>query len=759
MTTEHALERWFARQAERERNAVRLEDALLGGRFARYFAFRLRFFAVRYVAATVVQLVKVLVLHRLLGATGFFAVIALVAVGGLVAGGWWGALEVLRTRVRLLYRFESPTAVGREVARWIVAAVRLATALVAAAIAWIVIRAVASGGVAPVDLAIAAVVARTGVDLPIRAYHAGAFALRRVYRPWGSILALEVLGLGTLLLLVPVLGAWAIGVSELVMALAFGAVAVRYASRTHRLLGIAPHRLVTLDAVLGRRPGARRPRARAGRSVRRLPAPPSLAAIGSILAPGVAGVAMALDSLVVLAVVTTATATGEQWLAVLIAGVSPTVRAGFDWAQLVYFDLKRLDAPLFANLRRRLDRATLILAVVLGVAFAAVAVALALGPLGVAGASVLALPPFLLAASVLGLSQMQAFTEGAYARATLGGAVVFAGLLAMRTLVSAGVDPLAVLAVTAAAAAVLVRLAGRFDLGSGAAPEPLLPTAWLTRLRGEAGPIRVGMARIRAAEAKSAHGAMADPDVLRTWRATQLARRLAGRAGRGGGVTLVAADRVAWFVPDVARPVVTRRTVILESTGRVTELREARAGDGAAAIADLAAWGLFPSTLSRCAAAGGAGTDAEPAAITDADMERAFRATVATGIVFAPDRRASPDLVALPSTDRRLALWDAIRHARLLSTQPARGAWDVTAWCPDGTLRLVFIAPRSAGSRALSSWRRRIRELNLAAASGGALPSRAAAPPLTRGSIVETSTRRSAPPALAASAATEFRRG
>ena len=102
-----ALTRWFEAQATRERRAVLLEDALLGNRFAPYFAYRLRFFLLRYGVASGVQLLKVLLLHRLLGQPGFISLVAVVALASLVSAAWWGALEVLRARVRWLYRFES----------------------------------------------------------------------------------------------------------------------------------------------------------------------------------------------------------------------------------------------------------------------------------------------------------------------------------------------------------------------------------------------------------------------------------------------------------------------------------------------------------------------------------------------------------------------------------------------------------------------------------------------------------------------------
>ena len=758
--TDRSIETWFAAQAARERRAVRLEDALLGDRFAPYFAYRLRWFAARYVVATVVQLVKVLVLHRLLGVSGFVAVVGLVAISGLFAGGWWGALEVMRARVRQLYQFSAPTTVGREIARWVIAGARIGVALGAAAAAWLLIRTVAEGGLQPVDLAIAAVLLRTGLDLPVRAYHSGAFALRRVYRPWASMLALDVLGLGLMLALVPLIGAWSIGVSELVMAAGFAAISLWYAARTHRLLGLTPQRLVTIEAIFSRAATKGRGR-RSGRRSGARPQLPTPAAVREIALPAGAGVAVALDSLVVLAVISAATLANEAWLALLIAGISPTVRAGFDWSQLIYFDLKRLDAPLFANLRRRLDRATLVLALVLGIGFSIVAVALAIGLLGVAEVSLVWLPPFMLAASVLGLSQMQAFTAGAYPRVVLGGGVLLLGLLAIRPLAQAGIEPLFVLAAATAAAAATVRIARRRDIAGGSAPEPVIPTAWLTSLGAQSGPIRIGLARVRAAERKGGNGALADPVALRDWRAMQLGRALARRVGRRGSVTLVDADRVAWFTPDVVRPAVTRRTVILEATGRITELLEARATDADEAMALLGAWRVFPGAELPAA---------EAPRATDHDMERSFRSMVPGGIVFAPDRAADPGLRALPPVERRLVLWDAIRHARLLSVRPGRGAHDITAWCPDGSLRLLFIAPRSAGARRLLRWRAEIRAANLAAASGGRLPSSVVNPSvvnssvvtssrLTRDAIVERSIRESAPPVLAAPAATEFRPG
>ena len=103
------------------------------------------------------------------------------------------------------------------------------------------------------------------------------------------------------------------------------------------------------------------------------PSWPPRRALRDLLGGGFSYALVGLDALLVLVLFTTERgAGGKTGLFTLFFLLSPTVRAGMEWAQLLYFDLKRLEIRVFRNLKRRFERAALRLAVVLGVLFAGI---------------------------------------------------------------------------------------------------------------------------------------------------------------------------------------------------------------------------------------------------------------------------------------------------------------------------------------------------------------------------------------------------
>lgn len=799
------VDRWFGAQAERERRVVHLEDALLGNRFAAYFRHRLRFFFARYAIASVLSLVKVLVIHRIFGPTGFVILVGFIAVVGVLSMAWWGALEVLRTRVRRLYRFESPRLVSREIARWVFGSLVFAILVAVVVFAVLIVDAIGTGSVGPVEAAAAAILIRGAFDLPVRAYHAGAYAVRRVYRPLPSIFALEAFSLAAIFGLLPLLGVYAVAVAELVVAFGFAAVSAYYTARTHRLLGFHAGRLVVSwiraslrlafrvgQADAPTRPGrfgtsGMRRRSGSGRRPTRLTwLDDVLATAREIAPPALAGLLMSADSLVVLAIVGAARNSPEgPSLVLLFTAISPTVRAGFEWSQLIYFDLKRLEAPLFSNLRRRLDRGTLRLALVLGFTFSGVGLVVASAFIGLRDVWLGALVPFLVGASLLGLAEMEAFAAGAYRRVLLGGSVFLAGLATLPWLTSAMLDPIVVLAIMTLLAVSVLHLSSRLLIAGPPDADVLLPTAWVARLTASSKPVIVGATRVRPAGSGGARRyGRPSPEVIagRAWHAYQLARRLAARAGPAGGVTCIFPDVVAWFQPADGRRKIDRHRILVQSAGQVMDMRESASQDGRGAVAVVGAWGLFRDDVGPRADGPGrrsdnprpvefgaptpqtpSATHSIPAAAsvpaqgatvwrepTLAELAARFRRLFPQGIVFDTEAPATADLRELESGERRLILWEAIRYARELSLGRGQGRFEVTCWYPDGSVRLVFLANRSANAGLRAGWRRFLRDANLLAASGGGLTG--------RGTLV-ASARGREPTALAATAATQLGTG
>ncbi len=405
------LERWLSSEADREARAVFLEEALLTGRFARYALYRLRYFLLRYFAESILHGAKFVILFVAFDGWLFTAVVLVGAGAGLVSSFWWGALEVMRARVRRLARSGRSRRIPAEIGGWLSLSALLAGICFLSTLAWI---ALAVGGhgrdLRVFHLYVGAVGLRLALELCTLTFHSGAYAIRRIYRPLPALLAVEGVGLVAMAAAWPFLGAWAIPASMVVSALVSTSLTVHYTARLYRFLLWLP-----LPLTLSLRSSVR--------WIRRI-------AMREFLAAGTSYALMRLDSFLVLALFTAGRREmhpGDLFL--LFYVLSPTVRAGFDWAQLFYFDLKRLEVARFRNLRARYESFLERMSVALGVVFGVVASGVGFLLLGWSlGLSALLLAPFFVSRSALALAQIRAFATRRYGRLLASGAGLLAGI-------------------------------------------------------------------------------------------------------------------------------------------------------------------------------------------------------------------------------------------------------------------------------------------------------------------------------------------
>lgn len=683
------IERWLRRQAAREQRSVLLEEGLLGGRLWRYTWYRLRWFFVSYGIDTAVHAVTVLFLFRELRWGSFLPIVVAHAVTSLGSSFWWGVLEALRSRVRDLHRSGKPHRIGRVIAGWLVFALGLSAGLVAAALAWTVWH-VADDGLAAQEAYIAVLLVGLAADLPVRCYHSGIYALRRVYKPMPAVLAPELVQLALTVALFPVMGLWALVVASAALSLLLTGVNLRYTGRVYHFIGVSPRADMGADAV---RPALRG----TGREA---------------VQAGAANAVIALDSLVVLAVLGGADA-GSAALVVLFLAV-PGIRAGAEWARLFYFDLKKLELRLFTNLRRRFERHTARVAWALGLAFWALSVVVAgavyEGRLRVPS---VAMPAFFLGRSLLARAQVQAFADGAYGPVLATGVALVAGVAVGAVATSSDDVRLGVVAaVTVAAALVLGRWRHR-ALVRGEAGTALLTLDWLRRLGEVGGSVAVGSARLLPADGPDRLDARTREDQLR-WRLQQLAERAARRLGERGAAAWIGPDRLVWFESGLG-PGATRVDITwLQRTsgGLAGEVAVRHCANGEEALFAAARDGVLGSPSAHLREA-----------VVPVDVEaarRRFLELVPDGVVYSPDEPVPPALAALPAAELRAILSDAVAFARDLQVRRRRSRSDVTALCAGGELRLVFVAGRRVDPKVRRRWRHHVSRLNVRAAIGGA---------------------------------------
>jgi hypothetical protein len=687
-----ALEAWFARQAAREARAVYLEGALLTGEFRAYARYRLRYFFLRYLADAVLHAARFLLLYALFSANAFVHLVVVTALAGLLGSFWWGALEGLRARVRHRFRDGRPYLVPDLIGRWLGLAAILSGAAFCLTVAWIAWDVgVAGADVEVRHLYVFAVGLRLAVDFLALTFHSGVYAVRRIYRPLPAIVGLELVGFLVVLGLWPWLAAWCFPVAMLAGTAVSTAVLLHYTSRLYRHFGFLPVPRPILTPL--RWPGW----------------PP----VRESLTAGTAHALMRLDAVLVLTLVHARRRVGDAVpLFLLFFGIGPTVRAGFDWAHLFYFDLKRLETWTFRNLRARFDRFLVRLALVMGVVFWGLAcvfwTAVMQRPLG---DLYWLLGPFFITRSALALVQIRAFAERRYAELLGSGVLLLVGIGALQLWVADGRHRLALLIVLTTLVAAL--LAARQGIAGGR-PEAValrsLP-GWVAELGDVHDPVVIRSARLWMPPPRHP-GAI--PAGEGRWRQRQLARRVARHLGRQGGVTTVGFDRVTWYErsvegsdPDQARWLALGGG-LLEWIGSSGVQQDGAAALEAARQRRLLDPGVYSGEP-------GGPSFGRPGSIPG-NLRQAFLTSVPDGIVYAPDQPLPEDLRALTSREKRDVLQDALAFVSDLRVRGASSHFEVTALVVGGELRFIFLAPRSANVRARRRWVRVIRSANLGAA-------------------------------------------
>jgi hypothetical protein len=676
------LASWFERQRGRERRAVFLEDALLSDRCWAYGWYRLRYFLLRYGVAAILHTVAVLLLFAIFPRRAFFGIVLLQAATGLATSFWWGALEVMRGRVRDLLRSQRPHLVEEEIGRWLLLALSLAVATLAASAGWCAWRLLAAREPleAPHLYALALVVG-LALTLVTRCFHSGVYAVRRIYRPLAAIVIVQCLSFALLPALWPWLGAWSFGLSVLVSTLVTAGITLHYTARVYRFLGI---------------------RSVARGLPRNLP-------WGELLGGGASYALMKLDAFLVLAVFATGAADSArpELLAVLFA-MGPSIQAGFDWAQLFYFDFKRLEIRPFANLRLRYERFLFRLAWLMGAAFwlfGTLTAAVALGEPVAALAALLL--PFFAVRSHLALVQIRTFSEKRYAALLGGGVVLLVGLALLRTS-SLGAEE-RLLGVSAAMLAALAFLAirrpAREKIGSA---QTLAFPEWLSRAGAESGPCRVRALHLETSQpTRPGAGGAGGAETDERWKHVQLARRIATRLGPDALVTVLHPSDVVW----------------LERGGGPSAFRdEWLAGLGAGLIREIRDTEVEPDGRAALDAAARTNVLRIPSSEQGAPeirrgllerLEREFAEIFPEGACYDPEQPAPQLFRGLASRERRSILFEALRFGRDFRPSARSSRFEVTALCEAGNLRLLFVVDRRAPERLRARWRARVERAHL----------------------------------------------
>lgn len=483
------VDRWFGRVGRRQTSPVSLYACYLTGRLNGYFRYRLRFPFLIAAVRFAVHVAEFFLVLSSLGGVAAFIVMVLRAGSLVVAGGWWGLLEIMRDRLRTFARLGEREAGEYEIGRWLVLA-GLVGALVAigGGLALAVVQ--PAGDDAVTHLYAFLIIVEVAIGFVVRVLHSGIYATRRVYKPVWSMFAptvvqLAIIGLGFSLypavtIVVAIIASNALSI----------AITVHFSLEAYRLTGLRPRWNSS------------------GRGVRQhLPSIPGWLGLRTTMS----GLSLRLDALLVLALIGfygtdtrtfDLTAAMTSWQNIdafqFFYLILPLFRGSYESAGIFYFDFVRLRTePALRELQWVFFRRLLRVAPVIGLFFWTLAAALGILVLrDVPVGFLLALLPMFVLRSFIGIYQIRLFAEGRF-RTHLG---TLALLIVLLWLVWLNPNPAGDLVqITAAMIVQLIALMNIQHLRDRR--HPPVPTLvslpeWLRILAAEPGPVLVAVVRI-----------------------------------------------------------------------------------------------------------------------------------------------------------------------------------------------------------------------------------------------------------------------
>jgi hypothetical protein len=664
-----ALRTWIDREARRDLRRPRLEHALLTARPWRYAAYRLRFLAIRAALQTALFSAEVYLLSMVFALDFLAPVLVYRSAIAIATGLWWGGLEELRARVRVLARQGRWNLIRQQIDTWLGLAVLIGALEVGGVVLWIAFGPSPFESFSVFDAYGLACAIRLALDLWTSTYHSGIYALRRIYRPLWTILIGDVLEFAGFILLWEPLGPWGLAITIVAVGVLRAGIALGYTRRAYRYSRIPTLRWLRL-----------------GRAFVLLRWPDIIAFGKHALANGTAQ----LDAVLVLVLL--GAESGNVSFAALFHLLRPFLSAGHGWVRLFYFDYKKLQSSYPRIFRERFERFLWRLAwwVTGGLGVLLLAATFIIWRARFYWPALLLLP-FLAARSIYSLYQVQAFSYNRYdylLKLALGigiGLFVLVLLPGNRVILLTGISLLLLLATWLGGAPISADDADQYP---GARVTGLL--RWLAQLSRVPTAVRICTARVDARLARPA----------------RIMREIAAILP-GGSVTRWGRRHLIWFELTQSGEKADRATVIACAGGCLSELHVGEiAPNGVAAIRAAIKDELFERDLCEQ-------LTAPPPLAPAEELRREFQKRFFRGWVLDMNTGGIP-VGNTPLFHPQLR--QILKEIRQLSSgisprERNAAALAVSVYAPQGEPQLIFVTAEEQAD--LATWRRIVRSASV----------------------------------------------
>ncbi|MDF1759200.1 MAG: hypothetical protein P1U40_01545 [Coxiellaceae bacterium] len=391
------LNQWLKRQRGVQGRLVTIQQAIFGNKLNAYMYFRLRFFTFSTLIVTSVHLIEFYLLTVIFSFSHIISILILRSISMVINGSWWGTLELLRSEVRSNHRAGQRQYINGIISSWLTLATLLAVITLAIFLTVICIRMQhpATNSSEHLFLLYVAIVGISiAAQFITQTLHAGAYGLRRVYRPFWSISIANIIGLIVLAIGWPWIREYSLPLSMLISSLvALGLTAI-YTLKTYHVLGIEDFYRIQIKPLV--------------ELFKQF-------ANSEIWMASVSSLFMKTEGVLILVMLLGNTNHHQFYEPFIIFYlIAPLISASFEWPRLFYFDLKRFNRSSFQQVLSTLNTHVLKTSLLIGIALWLITVLVTVAYFQHFYAICFLLLPFFLVRSYTGYQQMLRFTANHY---------------------------------------------------------------------------------------------------------------------------------------------------------------------------------------------------------------------------------------------------------------------------------------------------------------------------------------------------------
>ena len=663
------LESWLSLQKKKSDRIISLEETLLGGNFLNYAYYRLRFFSFRVFVHLALRLLEVKIFLLLLPASTVYAFligrILLVSVNAF----WWGLLEGLREKVRQLAHAKKLFKIPALISQWMGSSFALSVIGLICLVTFNLFQFKTFLKLETVYLSFCFI--RLMLEIPLATFHSGIYAIRRIYRPLYWIIIVELISSLGVFALYPFLGVWAFPITFFISTLLNLSVRFFYTKKVYLFYRFWP---LPLDQF--------------GKNWKSF-----LRKFNSKnLSMGLANTLMGYECLIlVLFLHQNKAAFGTNHLLLLFFILSPLLIAGYEWARLFYFDFKKLELGYYGYFKQRFQNQVEQFALGWGALNSLLVIGFGyfLGDKTFAN-QLWWMLPFFMVNSLLAYEQVKAFSENNYSLLIQSGLIFLGGVF------------------------ILWYFPATFQLQAFYLSLVALGALWqLKRMEEKAGFSRFfsmlslteWLRQLKTVDQKVRIGYVAFSQDIDFFKLNALANKIRQRLTHGDELCLYLPNKIFWFEKN--RENITKEEVIHRVEGLCDDVQiTSFYSNGRVALQQS----FLKEEVCDVSLEG-----SSVPSVDAKSLQETFEKMIANGFTFNPNSNDESKVNSLSAQQKRQILFEALSFSKTLTfSTKTNSPFEITVFCRNGEMELIFIVPKSQTQRGLrQKWFQFIRAVNL----------------------------------------------